>query len=54
MVGGNGGRQCLTAVMDKGWHWRLTVAMDDSWQQWTIETVFNGGSGGLCENEEDN
>jgi hypothetical protein len=28
---GNGGRQRLTAVMDKGGHWRLTVAMDGSY-----------------------
>jgi hypothetical protein len=30
MAGGDGGRQRLTAVMDKGGRWRLTVAMDGS------------------------
>ena len=30
VVGGNGGRQRLTAVMDEGGRWRLTVAMDGS------------------------
>jgi hypothetical protein len=30
VAGGDGRRQHLTAAMDKGGHWRLTVAMDGS------------------------
>jgi len=30
VAGGNGGRQCLTAAMDEGGRWRLTVATDGS------------------------
>ena len=53
MVGGNGGRQRLTAVMDKGGRWHLTVAMDGSfgsggrerWHSMAAEAVlFDGGS----------
>jgi hypothetical protein len=43
VAGGDGGRQRLTAAMDKGGRWHLTVAMDGScgsggygvqWRQW--------------------
>jgi len=30
MAGSDGGRQCLTAAMDEGGHWRLMVVMDGS------------------------
>ncbi len=49
VVGGGSGRQRLTAAMDEGGRWRLTVVMDDccgSSGQWTIDTSFNGGGGG--------
>jgi len=48
VAGGNDGRQRLTAVMDEGGRWRLTVAMGGSCgsrQRWMIETVFNGSGG---------
>jgi hypothetical protein len=47
---GNSGRLRLTAAMDKGGRWCLTVmVMDDccdSSGQWTIDMAFNGGGGG--------
>jgi len=53
VVGGDGGRQRLTAATDKGGRWRLTVAMDGScgsggryrwWSMAAVAVVFEGGS----------
>jgi hypothetical protein len=48
VAGGDSGRQRLTAAMDEGGRWALTGGGNGQqlWQQWTIDTAFNGGSGG--------
>ena len=50
VVGGDSGRQRLTAAMDESSRWCLTVVMMDdccgSSGQWTIDMAFNGGGGG--------
>ena len=63
VAGGNGGRQRLTAAMDKeGGHWRLTVALDGScgsggggsgvrWRQ-QRSMAFDGVSDGLRQEDE--
>jgi len=54
-----GGWQRRASMFDSGDGRRLALVFDGGdgrqlWQRWTIETAFNGGSGGLRENEEDN
>ena len=45
-MGGVSGREHLTAAMDEGGCWHLTVVMDDHCVisgQWAIDMAFNGG-----------